>query len=219
MGPSPKAMDAYKACVKNLHLYPDGSGHDLRTAIAETHNILYENITLGAGSDEIITFLARCYAGPGDEIIFSQYGFLMYPIAAKTVGASLIMAAEAHFKTDPQAIVNKITDKTRLIFIANPNNPTGSFLTAHEVADLLSAIPKNIIVVLDAAYAEYCLEDDLDYTSGLDLVPAHDNLVVLRTFSKIYGLAALRWGGVTVGQKYLTALTACVVPLTLGCQP
>ena len=201
---------------KNLHLYPDGSGHDLRTAIAQHHNIPRENITLGAGSDEIITFLARCYAGPGDEIIYSQYGFLMYPIAAKTVGATPIMAAEADLKTDPQAILSKITGKTRLIFIANPNNPTGSLLTANEVLELLAAIPKNIIVVLDAAYAEYCVDGDHAYNSGLEWVPIYDNLVVLRTFSKVYGLAALRLGWCYSGAEIYDGLNRVRGPFNVG---
>ena len=191
-GPSPKAIEAYSAAAGNLHRYPDGGSRKLRDSIAKIHDIDASRVTCGAGSDEIITFLTRCYAGPGDEVLYSQYGFLMYPIAALTVGATPVTAPETDLRTDINAVLDKINDNTKIIFIANPNNPTGSYLTRDEIVTLADNVPPSCLLVIDAAYAEFV--DDEDYSSGLDLVDRYDNLVMTRTFSKAYGLASLRIG-------------------------
>jgi histidinol-phosphate aminotransferase len=192
LGPSPQAVAAYRALAGELHRYPDG-GHDaLRAAIATRHGLEAERIVCGAGSDELITLLVRAYAGPGDEVLHSQYGFLMYPLAAKGAGATPVAAPERDYCADVDALLARVTARTRVVFLANPNNPTGSLLSAVEVRRLHAGVPRNVLFVLDSAYAEYV--DGADYEDGAALVAAHDNAVMLRTFSKIYGLAALRIG-------------------------
>lgn len=191
-GPSPKAIDAVKNMSTAMHRYPDGGAIELRNALASKNNINADNIVCGAGSDEIISFLCTAYAGAGDEVLYSEHGFLMYPISAKASGATPVTAPEKDLKADPQALLNAVTDKTKILFLANPNNPTGSYLTRDEIIDLHVKLPKSVILVLDAAYAEYV--DDPKYTAGHDLVNLHNNIVVTRTFSKAYGLGGMRLG-------------------------
>jgi histidinol-phosphate aminotransferase len=191
-GPSPKVIEAVKNMAVEMHRYPDGGTIELRMALAKKNNIKADNIVCGAGSDEIISFLCTAYAGAGDEVLYSKHGFLMYPISAKVSGATPVTAPEKDLKADPQALLNTVTDKTKILFLANPNNPTGSYLTRDEIIDLHTKLPKSVILVLDAAYAEYV--DDPEYTAGHDLVDLHDNIVVTRTFSKAYGLGGMRLG-------------------------
>ncbi len=191
-GPSPKAVKALQDMAGDMHRYPDGGCIELRQALAEKNNIKVDNIVCGAGSDEIISFLCNAYAGAGDEVLYSEHGFLMYPISAKAAGATPVSAPEKNLKADPQALLNAVTDKTKILFLANPNNPTGSYLTKQEVADLHAKLPKSVLLVLDAAYAEYVEADD--YSAGHELVAQHDNVVVTRTFSKIYAMGGLRLG-------------------------
>ena len=146
----------------------------------------------GAGSDELITLLTRAYAGPGEEVLYSEYGFLMYPISALGVGAKPVAASEKALRADVKALLAGLSDKTRILFLANPNNPTGSFLAKDEVQHLVAGLPKDVLLVIDAAYAEYVTRND--YSAGAELVDAHDNVVMTRTFSKIYGLAGVRLG-------------------------
>jgi histidinol-phosphate aminotransferase len=188
---SPKVVEAYKD-FQQFYRYPDGGSTELRMAIAKNYHLDYEKIVCGAGSDEIIGFLTQAFAGIGDEILYSEYGFLMYPISAKRVGALPVMAQETNLKANIDNILAKITAKTRIIFIANPNNPTGSYITNDELESLISAVPKNIIIVLDLAYAEFV--DAPDYPDAIELVNKYENVVMTRTFSKIYGLASLRLG-------------------------
>ena len=192
LGPSPKAMEAYEALAPELHRYPDGSSHALREAIGSVFGLPVDRIVCGAGSDELLGLLIRSYAGPGDEVIHSRHGFLMYPIQTRLAGAMPVPAPEAGLKTDPEAIVRAITPATKVIVLANPNNPTGSFLTAAELRALHARIPPHVLLILDSAYAEYA--DHPDYDAGVSLVDGYDNVVMTRTFSKIYGLAALRLG-------------------------
>ena len=193
---SPKAIAAYKDFSANIHRYnfgdADGNCTVLRAAIAQHHDINPDNITCGAGSDEIIALLCQAFATTGDQILYSQYGFLMYPISAKRVGAEPVIAKESSLCADIDNILSAITDKTRIIFLANPNNPTGSYLNNHQLEKLIKAIPENVILALDMAYAEFV--DIQDYPNGIDLVARYDNVVMIRTFSKIYGLAGLRLG-------------------------
>jgi len=192
LGPSPKAVAAYIKATKILNLYNDGSSADLRAVIAKVHGLDAEKIVCGAGSDELIALIIQAYAGVGDEILYSEHGFLMYPISALKVGAVPVKAKEKNLRTDPEAILESITAKTKIIFIANPNNPTGSYLTASEMLDLRKKIPPHILLVIDSAYAEYVTEKD--YSDGSELAKKTKNTIMLHTFSKIYGLAGLRLG-------------------------
>jgi histidinol-phosphate aminotransferase len=192
IGASPLATEAYKRAAEKLELYPDGSATVLREAIASRYGLKVENIVCGAGSDELLQLLAHAYLGPGDEAIYSQYGFLVYPIAIQSNGATARVAPETDLVADVDAILKLVNDKTRMVFLANPNNPTGTYLPFSEVKRLHAGLPRTVLLVLDAAYAEYVRRND--YESGIELVATFDNVVMTRTFSKIYGLAALRLG-------------------------
>ncbi|MBK0399649.1 histidinol-phosphate transaminase [Limibaculum sp. M0105] len=192
LGPSPAARAAYAASADGLALYPDGSAVALRAAIAETHGLEAGRIVCGAGSDELIALLCKAYSGPGDEVLYSQHGFLMYRLSALAAGATPVVAPEAELTTDVDALIRELTPRTRLVFLANPNNPTGTMVDAGALARLAEALPPAALLVLDAAYAEYVR--DQGYDGGVGLVRARDNVVMTRTFSKIHGLAALRLG-------------------------
>jgi histidinol-phosphate aminotransferase len=192
LGPSPKAMAAFAKAASELHRYPDGGSTALRQAIGRRYGLDSERIVCGAGSDELLNLLVRIYCGPGDELLYSQYGFLMYPINAKGVGASAVAAPEKDFRCDVDAMLARVTPKTRVVCLANPNNPTGAYLTKDEVRRLHAGLPKNVLLVVDAAYAEYVVRND--YDAGVELVDAAENVVMCRTFSKIYGLGGLRLG-------------------------
>jgi len=172
--------------------YPDGSAIELRKKLAEYNNINMNNIICGNGSDEILSMIANCFAGQEDEIVYSEHGFLVYPIAAKAAGAIPIKAKEKNYKANVEEIIKVCNDKTKVCFIANPNNPTGTYLNKNELFTLRKELPENCLLVIDSAYAEYVENDD--YTNGFDLVNKFDNVICTRTFSKIYGLAALRIG-------------------------
>ena len=193
-GPSPLAVAAYTEAAAQLHRYPDGGCTALRGAIAELHGLDADRIVCGAGSDEIISLLCQAYAGPGDEVLYSQHGFLMYALSAKAAGATPVFAPETNLTSDVDALLDTVSDNTRLLFLANPNNPTGTYLPGDDLWRLRRELRDDIILVIDAAYAEYATRDD--YSSGLDLVDGGGNVVMTRTFSKIYGLggARLGWG-------------------------
>ena len=191
-GCSPLARDAYKKAADDLHRYPDGAANALRAAIAEKYGFAAAQIVCGAGSDELINLITRAYAGPGDEVVHSAHGFLMYSVAAKGVGATPVSVPEKDLTTDIDAVIAAVNHKTKIIMLANPNNPTGSLLPASEIERLVKAVPQNVIIVLDAAYAEYV--EDESYEAGARFVAHHPNVVMLRTFSKVHGLAALRLG-------------------------
>ncbi len=192
LGPSPEAIVAYQAVGDSLHRYPDGSAAALRNTLGRLHGLDPAQIACGAGSDELLTLLGRAYAGPGDEIIYTAHGFLMYGLVTKGVGATPVVAPETDLTADVDKILALVTDKTRIVFLANPNNPTGTYLPRDEVERLRHGLPANVLLVLDAAYAEYISRND--YDAGNSLVDSTGNVVVTRTFSKIYGLAALRMG-------------------------
>ena len=192
LGPSPGAIEAYAAEKDGLHRYADGGASALRRALGARHGLDPERIVVGNGSDEIIGLLTRAYAGPGDDVLFSRHGFAMYPISTLAAGATPVMAPETDFRADVDAMLDLVTERTKIVFLANPNNPTGSYVTAGEVARLHAGLPPNVLLVVDAAYAEYVTRND--YASGRELAQKHDNAVTMRTFSKIYGLAALRVG-------------------------
>jgi histidinol-phosphate aminotransferase len=192
LGPSPLASAAYVTLEKELHRYPDGGAGALCAAIARTEDLDPARIVCGAGSDELIALLVRGYAGPGDEVVHSEHGFLMYSISAKAAGAEPVAAAERELTADVDALLDRVNEKTRLLFLANPNNPTGSYLNEAELRRLRGGLREDVLLVIDAAYAEYAGHDD--YCSAMDLVAEFENVVVTRTFSKIHGLAALRLG-------------------------
>lgn len=193
-GPSELAKAAYVEAAGELAVYPSTGHADLREAIAEVNNLDAERIICGAGSDEIIAFLCTAYAGPGDEVLYSQYGFLMYEISARVAGATPVKAPEADRTTDVDAMIAAMNENTKLVFIANPNNPTGTMIDAAEVERLADALPEGAMLVLDGAYAEFVSDPDFD--AGKTLVESRENVVMTRTFSKIYGLGGLRvgWG-------------------------
>ncbi|WP_292525725.1 histidinol-phosphate transaminase [Methyloceanibacter sp.] len=192
LGPSPAAIEAYRAEATRLSRYPDGSARPLREALAALHGIDADRIVCGAGSDELLNLLAAAYLGPGDEAIYTAHGFLVYKIAILARGATPVVAPETNLTADVDAILERVTPATRMVFLANPNNPTGTYLPAAEINRLHAGLPDDVLLVLDAAYAEYVRTRD--YESGIALVDAHDNVVMTRTFSKIYGLASLRIG-------------------------
>lgn len=192
LGPSPLAVDAYKLGTQDLHRYPPGSADDLRTAIADVHHLDADRIICGAGSDELLGLLCRAYAGPDDEVIHTEHGFLMYAIYANSVGATPVSVSETDLTADVDAIIAAVTPRTKLVFLANPNNPTGTYLSKTELTRLRSELREDIVLVIDSAYAEFVECDD--YESGFDLASTTPNTVTTRTFSKIYGLAALRVG-------------------------
>jgi histidinol-phosphate aminotransferase len=204
LGPSPRAMAAYQAMAGDLHRYPDGSCRELREALAAKYSLKFENIVCGAGSDELLGLLCRAYAGPGDEVLYPQHGFLMYPIAAKTAGATPVTAPEKNLTTDVDALLAKVTAKTKIVFVANPNNPTGTYISADEMKRLRQGLPEHVLLVIDAAYAEFVNRND--YSSGVELVEAGSNTVMCRTFSKIHAL-----GGVRLGWAYAPANVADVL--------
>jgi histidinol-phosphate aminotransferase len=192
LGPSPNAVAAYQAVGTQLAEYPDGSASALREAIGRAFGLDPARIVCGAGSDELLHLLAQAFLGPGDEAVHTTHSFLVYPIATLAAGGTPVVAAEKNYTAHVDTILAAVTPRTRIVFIANPNNPTGTYLPFDEVQRLRRALPENVLLVLDAAYAEYVRRND--YESGLELVATSDNTVMCRTFSKIYGLAALRLG-------------------------
>jgi histidinol-phosphate aminotransferase len=191
-GPSPQAIAAYHDLAGELHRYPDGGCEALAGLLAARCGVAPRSIVCGAGSDELISLLIRAYAGPGDEVLYPAHGFLMYGIAARTVGAQPVTAPETDLTADVDALLARVTPQTRLVFLANPNNPTGSWLPVSELRRLHAGLPGRVLLVIDSAYAEYVTA--AGYSDGQELVTGSDNVVMLRTFSKIYGLAALRLG-------------------------
>jgi histidinol-phosphate aminotransferase len=192
LGPSPKAIVAYRAVSEQLQDYPDGSASDLREAIGCVFGLDPDRIVCGAGSDDLLNLLARAYLSDGDEAIHTTHGFLVYPIATLGTGAKPVAAPEKHFTADVDAILGAVTARTKIVFLANPNNPTGTYVPFDEVKRLHRELPLHVLLVLDAAYAEYVQRND--YEAGIELVATSENVVMCRTFSKIHGLAALRLG-------------------------
>jgi histidinol-phosphate aminotransferase len=192
LGPSPRAIAAYKAAADHLEDYPDGSASELREAIGHAFGLDPERIVCGAGSDDLLHLLAYAYLVDGDEAIHTTHGFLIYPIVTLGAGAKPVVAPETEFTADVDAILARVTARTRIVFLANPNNPTGTCLSFDEVKRLHRGLPSHVLLVLDAAYAEYVQRND--YEAGIELVATSENVVMCRTFSKIHGLASLRLG-------------------------
>ena len=192
LGPSPKAMEALKSAAASLHLYPDGSATALREKIAKAFDLDATRIVCGAGSDEILQLLTKAYVGVGDNIVQTAHGFLVYALAAKSCGGEVKFASEKDLTADVDAILAEVDDKTRIVFLANPNNPTGTYIPDSEVRRLREHLREDVLLVIDAAYAEYM--EAQDYAAGEALVDENDNVSMARTFSKIFGLGGLRLG-------------------------
>lgn len=197
LGPSPAALRVIREQLENLARYPDGNGFALKTVLASKHGVTTGQITLGNGSNDILELLARAFLTSENTVIFSQHAFAVYPIVTQAVGAKAVITEARDWGYDLDAILAAVDDKTRLIFIANPNNPTGTWLTRQQLDTFLSQVPSQVIVVLDEAYYEYASDpamDASDYPNGMQWLNDYPNLVVTRTFSKAYGLAGLRVG-------------------------
>jgi histidinol-phosphate aminotransferase len=190
-GPSPKAVAAMTAVLGNSHLYPDPASTALREALAAAHGIEADRIICGTGSDELIHLVAGAFAGPGDEVLYVRHGFAVYDIAARRVGATPVVADDVDYACNVDAVLAAVTPQTRVVFLANPNNPTGTLISAAEVRRLHAGLPADCVFALDAAYAEFA---EGEYENGIGLARQFANVVALRTFSKIYGLAAQRIG-------------------------
>jgi len=192
LGCSPKAAAAFEAASSRLHIYPDGGATQLREAIAREEGLEAENIVCGCGSDELLQLLGRAYLNPGDKVVQSQYGFLVYRLVAMQSGAELVSAPERNYTTDVDALIEAAGDDAKIVFLANPNNPTGTYISDAEVRRLRDALPETTLLVIDSAYAEFVRAED--YSAGLELARERDDVVVTRTFSKIHGLAGVRLG-------------------------
>jgi histidinol-phosphate aminotransferase len=192
LGASPRAIEAFKAMADHLELYPDGSATKLREAIGAKFGLDPARLVCGSGSDELLSLLTSAYIGPGDEGVFSAHGFLVYKLAILAAGGKPVSVPETNLTADVDALLAAVTERTRIVYLANPNNPTGTYLPFEEVKRLHAGLPPGVLLVLDAAYAEYVRRND--YASGLELVATSENVVMTRTFSKIYGLANVRLG-------------------------
>ena len=192
LGPSPAAIAAYKAAAGSLDRYPDGASTQLRRAIGKRYGLDADRIVCGNGSDELIGLLCSAYLGPGDEGIYSEHGFLMYKIGMLANGATPVAAPETDLCASVDSLLAAVTERTKAVFVANPNNPTGTYLPIGELRRLREGLPDHVLLVIDAAYCEYVRRND--YEAGIELVATSQNTVMTRTFSKIYGLAALRIG-------------------------
>lgn len=191
LGASPKAVAALASLGEHLADYPEGSSAELRETLADVHGLDADRIVIGAGSDEILHMLAQAYLGEGDETVISQYGFLVYPIVTAAAGATAIYADDKDYKVDVDAMLAAVTPRTKIVFLANPNNPTGTMISSGELRRLHAGLPSDVLFVVDSAYAEYVT--DPEFEDGAALVREADNVVMVRTFSKM-GLAALRIG-------------------------
>ena len=214
LGVSPKAKKVLKLKNLNLSKYPDSKAKLLRKEISKRFNCDFNKVICGAGSDEIIQMICQLFINPRDEVILPEYSFLMYRIYSKIVGAKVVFAKEMNFKISIKEILKKVTKKTKIVFIANPNNPTGTYLNKKEVLELRKRLNKNILLVIDDAYAEYMKNSD--YSSGLDLFKNKENVFILRTFSKIFGLASLRVGWGYGSKKIIDALNVIKPPFNVN---
>ncbi|MER8554681.1 histidinol-phosphate transaminase [Mesorhizobium sp. M0976] len=213
LGPSPKAIEAARAVADKLAVYPDGSARRLREAIAEVHGLNPANIVCSNGSDEILGLLAQTYLAPGDEAIITEHGFMVYKIYIQSAGAVPVTVKETDERADIDAILAAVTPRTRIIFLANPNNPTGTYVPFQEVRRLHAGLPRNVLLVLDAAYAEYVRRND--YEAGVELVGSAENVVMTRTFSKL-GLGGARIGWIYAPMHVIDAINRVRGPFNVN---
>src|ERR1700742_55221 len=216
-GPSPKAMEAYRQAAAHLKDYPEGTSRVLREAIGHAFGLDPDRIICGAGSDEILNLLAHTYLSKGDEAISTTHGFLVYPIATKANGAINVVAPEKNFTADVDAILKLVSPRTKIVWLANPNNPTGTYLPFDEVKRLRAGLPGHVLLVLDAAYSDYVSRND--YELGLELCATTENTVMTHTFSKIHGLAALRIGWMFGPEHIIDAANRIRGPFNVSTPP
>ncbi len=214
LGPSQLAVAAAKEAANSIVRYPDGSAAALRAAIGKRWGLDPARIVCSNGSDEVLETIPKVYAGPGDEVLYSQYGFAVYPIATMAAGATPVTAPERNYRSDVDAMLDAVTEGTRVVFLANPNNPTGSYIPVGEVHRLREGLREDIVLVIDAAYAEFVSRDD--YTDGAELVHDSNNTVMTRTFSKIYSLAGLRVGWLYGPSNVVDALNRVRTPFNVN---
>ncbi|PRD44468.1 histidinol-phosphate transaminase [Phyllobacterium phragmitis] len=214
LGPSPHAIEAYQAAAHRLGIYPDGQAKALKEAIAETQGLNPANIMCGNGSDELLSLLAQTYLAPGDEAVVTEHGFLLYKIQTIAAGATPVTVKEKDERVDVDAVLEAVTPRTRIVFIANPNNPTGTYLPFEEVRRLHAGLPRTVLLILDAAYAEYVRRND--YEAGVELVSSSENVVMTRTFSKIHGLPGLRIGWMYAPAHVIDAVDRVRGPFNLN---
>lgn len=214
LGPSPRATEAFQAAAARLELYPDGQARVLRDAIAEVHGLNPANILCGNGSGELLALLANIYLSPGDEAIITEHGFLLYRIQILAAGGTPLTVPETDRRVDVDAILGAVSERTKIVFLTNPGNPTGTYVPYAEIARLQAALPPHVILVLDAAYAEYVRRND--YEAGVALVSANRNVVMTRTFAKVYGLAALRIGWIYGPAEIIDAMNRVRGPFNIN---
>lgn len=211
-GPSPKAIEAVRNSAANLHRYPSTDHAPLRDAIGVRHGLDPARIICGVGSDEVLQFVAQAYAGPGDEVIYTEHGFSMYPIIARMAGATPVMVPEKDRRVDVDNILAAVTDQTRIVFVTNPGNPTSTMIPESELVRLAEALPDSCLMVIDGAYAEFV--DDFD--GGASIVGRFDNVIMTRTFSKVYGLGGMRVGWGYAVQSIIDVLNRVRQPFNLS---
>jgi histidinol-phosphate aminotransferase len=214
LGPSPMALEAFRAAAADLERYPDGSASSLREAIGRRFGLEPSRIICGNGSDELLSLLAHAFLRPGEEGLYSEYGFLEYPICIRAAGGVPVAAKERDKTADVDAMLSKVSERTKLVFLANPNNPTGTYIPYSEVKRLQAALPGDCLLVIDAAYAEYVTRND--YAAGIELASTTENVVMTRTFSKIHGLASLRIGWAYGPPHVLEALNRVRGPFNIN---
>jgi histidinol-phosphate aminotransferase len=214
LGASPKAKAVYAEMSGKLEIYPDGGAGELKAAIAKKNGLDPNRIIVGAGSDEIFLMLGRAYLGPGDEAISTQHAFAIYAIIGQQQGSTVIEVPEKTFTADVDAILKAVTPKTKIVWLANPNNPTGTYLPYDEVKRLHAGLPSSVLLVLDGAYAEFVRRND--YASGIELASQFDNIILTRTFSKLYGLAGLRLGWAYAPGHVIDALERVRMPFNVN---
>ena len=214
LGPSPKAVAAYRAVAEHLEDYPDGASTALREAIGRAFGLDPDRIVCGAGSDDLLNLISDAYLSDGDEATSTTHGFLIYPIVTLGSGATPVVAAEKNHTADVDAMIAALSERTKVVFLANPNNPTGTYVPFDEVKRLHRALPPHVLLVLDAAYADYVRRND--YEAGIELVATCENVVMCRTFSKIHGLAALRLGWLYGPEHVVDALNRIRGPFNVN---
>ncbi|HEY1722179.1 MAG TPA: histidinol-phosphate transaminase [Magnetospirillaceae bacterium] len=192
LGPSPHAIEAARADAEVMHRYPDGDAIELRKALGAHHGLDPAQIVCGAGSDEILHLICQGYCSPGDEVLYTKHGFAIYPVAAQASGATPVAAPEVNLTASVDNLLAAVTPKTKIVFLANPNNPTGTYISADELKRLRAGLPEHVLFVIDSAYAEFVGAND--YSAGVELVNAGENTMMTRTFSKIYAMGGMRLG-------------------------
>jgi histidinol-phosphate aminotransferase len=214
LGSSPKAREAYASAIDQLHLYPDGRADVLRQAVSARYRLPPENLVFGCGSDELIHLISQVFLEPGDNIVQAEYAFGAYAIAARACQAQVRSAPEPDFRIDIDELVRLVDDRTRLVFVTNPANPTGTFVSGEELRRLQAALPPSVLLLIDAAYCEFA--DDPTFDNGLELAQEVENVVVTRTFSKLHGLAALRVGWAYAPQPIIDAIERIRPPFNVN---